>query len=71
MNLKLEPTDVRFLDSPDAGDPDCFCSRCGEVIEERCAPPIRALPAGGRYEYRFHPHCLGLEPCCSLEEDPS
>ncbi len=54
--IKILQTDTKFYDSPDAGDPACLCSRCGEAIEEA---PIRAFPESGEYEYRYHPACLG------------
>jgi hypothetical protein len=61
---------IRFFDdSPDAGHPDCICSRCGERIEgpdERTltgafeddneyAPPVRMWSEDGKREARFHP----------------
>jgi hypothetical protein len=52
-------TDRRFEDSPDEGDPGCLCSRCGEPIGED-ETAIRASPKDGRFEYRFHPACLGI-----------
>lgn len=32
--LNIRPTDKAFDKSPDAGDPDCVCSRCGNQIQE-------------------------------------
>lgn len=55
MNLKIEPTDRLFTDSPDAGDPGCLCSRCGGAITEE-EVPVRFFR--GHAEYRFHPRCL-------------
>lgn len=55
-------TDVLFGDSPDAGDPDCLCSRCKLPIGEDDAPALRAWPEGGANgEYRFHRPCVGLK----------
>ncbi len=68
LGFKLLATDRAFPDSPDVGDVRCRCSRCGAVIEERCAPAVRVWPKDGSYEYRFHPHCLGVEPCCENDE---
>lgn len=47
-----------FSDSPDAGDPDCLCSACGEVIPDNESEPgpIRLWP-GGDKEYRLHGQC--------------
>jgi hypothetical protein len=59
MNLfDILPTDVKFYDSPFAGDPACICSRCHLPIGEDDVP-IRAWPEVGGYEYRFHPKCVG------------
>ncbi len=59
MSFSILPTDQAFGDSPDAGLPDCLCSRCGLVIPET-EVPVRAWPGNGSFEYRFHPACLGI-----------
>jgi len=60
-NLELLPTDQAFADSPDAGDPVCTCSRCGEPIAEGVVP-IRVWDTEHGYrEWRYHPACLGLQ----------
>ena len=58
-----------FDDSPDAGDPRCLCSYCGERIEDRPedldewqdddyhGQPIRMWNKQNR-EWRFHPRCF-------------
>lgn len=51
--------DRLFDDSPSAGDPNCLCSRCGQVIESKWVP-IRAFLPNGQGEYRYHPACVGL-----------
>lgn len=51
-------TDLLFANSPDAGHPDCICSRCGEPIGEEVIP-IRVFTDDNR-EYRYHPDCVGL-----------
>lgn len=56
--INIKETDHLFTGSPDAGDPDCCCSRCGKIITED-EVPIRML-VDGRYEYRYHASCLGL-----------
>lgn len=54
------PTDTLFSDSPDAGQPACKCSRCGQVIHSRI--PIRMFTTTKPMkEYRYHPACLGLQ----------
>ena len=56
--MKIIKTDKLFQNSPDAGEPECICSRCGEVIDEE-EIPIRAFVddfRGGKY--RYHPHCF-------------
>jgi hypothetical protein len=68
LPFSVLPTDRRFDTSPDAGDPECLCSRCGKPIEER-ALPIRAWPPNAEYEYRFHPKCLGFENFDPVEVD--
>ena len=63
MNAPLQlilPSDVRFTDSLDVGEPGCFCSRCRKLIGEGTVP-IRAWPESAGYEYRYHPECLGFE----------
>ena len=56
MNMK---DDRLFPDSPDVGTPECRCSRCGTVIAEEDAPPIRVFVDEGRGgEYRYHPRCV-------------
>ena len=52
------PTDTKFSNSPDAGNPTCICSRCFLPIGEDDVP-IRAWPEDSSYEYRFHPKCVG------------
>lgn len=70
--LEVLSTDVRFFDSPDAGDPACVCSRCGSPIGEHVVPvrmwPAKSLAKSEDYEYRFHPQCLGLEVYADLGE---
>jgi hypothetical protein len=61
--FEILPTDRLFPDSPDAGEADCLCSRCGKVIGEGVGVPIRAFVDDGRGgEYRYHPVCLGSDP---------
>ncbi len=57
--ISIKTSDRLFVDSPDAGDPDCRCSRCGKLITEDEAPAIRMV-VEGKYEYRYHARCLGL-----------
>ena len=60
MILTIRLTDTAFLDSPDVGDEECLCSRCGTRISDVA---IRAWSAheAGEAEYRFHPECLGID----------
>ena len=55
--IKIMPADTRFIDSPDAGLPECRCSRCGKVIEEK-EVPIRVWPGDKHTEYRYHLQCI-------------
>jgi len=57
--MAIRLTDTPFLDSPDVGEPECVCSRCGGVIQDMA---IRAWSAhgDGEMEYRYHPACLGV-----------
>lgn len=60
--FEILPTDWRFVGPYyiEEGEPDCICSRCRkQILEDEIA--IRAWPADGRSEYRFHPECLGFE----------
>ncbi len=64
--FKILPTDRVFQDSPDAGWPECICSRCGQPIgEDDC--PIRAWTEDGKSEWRYHPACLGAETFSSID----
>jgi len=62
MPIVLRLTDTPFPDSPDVGEPDCLCSRCGEMIADVA---IRAWSVHedtnvAEVEYRYHPACLGI-----------
>lgn len=46
-----------FADSPDAGDPACICSLCGECIGEDDAPVVRMFDSANNVEARFHRGC--------------
>lgn len=66
---QILPEDKMFVDSPDPG-PDCICSRCGNPITDET--PIRAQPVDDhpdsiRYEYRYHPGCVGMYASDSLD----
>lgn len=54
-------SDTLFRTSPDAGVPECLCSRCGKQILEG-GFPIRLFVNGGKDgEYRYHPGCLNAK----------
>ena len=54
----VSPTDKLFADSPDAGHPDCLCSRCGlRIYDDEI--PIRFF-AENDLEYRFHHECYSM-----------
>lgn len=56
-------TDERFSMSPDAGLPECKCSRCGQLIGEEQVP-IRVWPQDGSdTEYRY---CEGCQAAAGL-----
>ena len=57
-NLPL-PGDIFFFHSPDAGQPDCLCSRCGKKIEEWQSPCFRMFAKLDKTEYRYHWGCIG------------
>jgi len=52
---------IVFTDSPDAGDPGCFCSYCVEMIEEDDTPLRLFIPRSAQHpggaEYRLHFSC--------------
>lgn len=52
--LTVLNTDKFFYTSPDAGEPDCLCSRCNKPILEVDAPIIRAWPTKPG-DYGFDP----------------
>lgn len=67
-----------FSDSPDAGDPRCLCSYCGERIEARPedlevweeevnadeGEPVRLWNTASNLEARFHARCF--DDCLQL-----
>lgn len=64
--LDVRHGDKLFSDSPMAGDLDCLCSRCGEIIQEE-EVPIRMWTTNengevddNSQEYRFCEKC-GLD----------
>lgn len=64
--FKILPTDRMFKDSPFPGWPECICSRCGNLIMENQVP-IRCWPESGKFEFRYHPECLGFKTFPDLE----
>lgn len=63
--MEILQTDKVFYNSPDAGDPDCLCSRCLKLITEEQVP-VRSWPQSGNpdtiqdeaeSEYRYCDHC--------------
>ena len=53
------PIDITwFMDSPDAGDPNCTCSLCDELINDHA---IRLFDDRNR-EARFHLRCFEKLP---------
>jgi hypothetical protein len=56
--ITLLETDTLFDDSPDAGDPECLCSRCLKQIPEKDSPIIRMWPDGENKEYRYCRKCM-------------
>jgi len=60
-SIRILPDDTAFPDSAAAGELLCYCSRCGEWIDAQTRP-IRCPSAAGDYwEYRYHPHCVGID----------
>lgn len=56
MPLEIRLKDKEFTDSPDAGHPDCICSRCGSVIAKK-EMPLRAFNQKNNTEYRYCESC--------------
>lgn len=62
-NAGLEPGDWLFTTSPDVGDPNCICSRCGKAVVREAEFVIRVHPtnnrtvADGGWEARFCMRC--------------
>jgi hypothetical protein len=46
-----------WVDSPDAGHPECLCSWCANVISDEDVPPIRLFDDESGMEARFHIDC--------------
>jgi hypothetical protein len=57
MFIQNLPTDAAFTNSPDAGDLNCSCSRCGKLIDKDTIP-IRIWTDHDKKEYRYHPDCV-------------
>ena len=69
--IRILPTDTRWPGpySIEEG-PECLCSRCEQpILEPEIA--IRAWPQDdpNRYEYRFHPACLGCQAYDPRDDD--
>lgn len=56
--LEIKITDKFFYDSPDAGDKNCLCSRCGKHIPGNDSPIIRVWPTESG-DYGFDPKSEG------------
>lgn len=84
LQLPILRTDKVFTASPNAGDPDCICSRCSNVIPQEQSPFLRCWPGPGDLgydpsvpggtEYRFCWNCskqLGIifNPSGAYEAD--
>ncbi len=76
----IEPkaTDTVFTDSPDAGEPECICSRClkpipYQQVPTRCWPEEGELgfqnTVGGT-EYRYCYSCLRESGITILDDEP-
>ncbi len=71
IQIPILLTDKVFNDSPDAGTPECICSRCLKPIKED-EVPIRAWLTSTLYtidnqripklEWRYHANCLFPKP---------
>lgn len=46
-----------FKNSPNAGHPQCLCSKCGNLIDED-EGPIRCWSEKFDIEYRWHHECF-------------
>jgi hypothetical protein len=53
-------SDKLFFDSPDAGQPECICSRCGNMIKED-ETVIRVFHLKINAENRYCEKCSGIE----------
>ena len=75
--IQILETDKLFTDSPDTGDIDCLCSRCGKQINEsecplRCWPTDQTTGQPDNSEYRFCEKCMfsaGITPYYGEEFD--
>jgi hypothetical protein len=57
-NIDIDTNGLRWFDtSPNAGDPDCTCSHCDQVIADEA--PLRLWNAAGQ-EARLHQRCFAL-----------
>ena len=73
--LNIRTTDKAFDQSPDAGDPDCICSRCGNKILEG-EFPIRFFTTNdagevdeNSKEYRLCEYCTTGEKFVKRDDD--
>lgn len=57
----VRETDKLFQDSPDAGWPECICSRCGGRIGEDEMPLRVFVDEGKGGEYRYCEGCTAKD----------
>ncbi len=65
--LPLDTNGLRWFDtSPSAGDPDCICSHCDQVISGEM--PLRLWNASGQ-EARLHQRCFAIRTGALVETE--
>lgn len=70
--IEVRIDDVAFNESPDAGDPECRCSRCLQPIKESESPLRCFTESRPVKEYRYCTSCMagmGFQVFNSVNED--
>jgi hypothetical protein len=59
---KIRASDFRFTKIAEEDDPDLYCSRCHQLIDDTSMVGLNISNSEEVYgEWRFHPSCVGME----------
>lgn len=67
---KIRPSDFMFTTIAKENDPDLYCSRCHQLIEDTGMVSVSVQKESSCCgEWRFHPSCVGMENWFELAGD--